>query len=122
MLLVVLVALSVGALAYSSRYFTQKGSLIALSFGYLTPLVWFMIQLGYLQSLPQWWYAVGYAVIAGVYFSAWHMLRSLEYHRYQHISVYGGGIIAVIMAIMQWFPDKNLYTGLLIAYGGLIFA
>ena len=49
-------------------------------------------------------------------------MRPLAENRYQHVAVYTGAIIATVFAIVALFPDFNMYSSILIAYIGLIFA
>lgn len=121
LLLTLLVAMSIWGIALSCRYFTTKKEEVILSLGYLVPLAWFIIQTEQFTNPRQSVVVISFVVIAVVYFFAWYMLRPLQNTRYQHIAVYAGGIIALILGATKWFPDMNLYTSLLIAYGSLVF-
>lgn len=120
-LLIVLVMMSIGGIALSSRQFTAKREAIMLAFGYLVPLAWFLIHVQEL-TISSGVRVAGFVAIAIAYFAAWYILRPLAESRYQHVAVYTGGIIATVFAIVALFPDFNIYSSLLIAYIGLIFA
>ena len=92
-----------------------------LAFGYLLPLAWFLIHIGEL-TISSNVRVAGFVAIAIAYFVAWYILRPLAENRYQHVAVYTGGIIATVLAIVALFPDFNMYSSILIAYIGLIFA
>lgn len=120
-LLALLVAMSIWGIALSARYFTTKKEEVMLSLGYLVPLAWFIIQTEQFTDPKQFVVVIAFIVIAAAYFFAWYMLRPLESVRYQHIAVYAGGVMALIIGATKWFPDMNLYTSLIIAYGSLVF-
>jgi hypothetical protein len=120
-LLIILVVMSIGGIALSSRQFTDKREALLLAFGYLVPLAWFLIHVEELM-ISSGVRVAGFVAIAIAYFAAWYILRPLAENRYQHVAVYTGGIIATVFAIVALFPDFNMYSSLLIAYIGLIFA
>lgn len=121
-LLVVLVIMSIAGIALSSRYFTEKKDEVKLSFGYLVPLAWFLIQMDALTTLSIPTQVVAFLVIAFAYFISWYILRPLATSRYQHIAVYAGGMISLVFAIIALFPEFSVYSSIFIAYIGLIFA
>jgi Predicted membrane protein (DUF2339) len=120
-LLAVLVIMSISGIALSSSHFTDKKESTLLAFGYLIPLTWFMVHMGSLAITPL-VEMIAYIIVAIAYFAGWYILRPLAESRYQHVAVYTWGIIALISALMSLFPEFNIYTSLIIAYVGLLFA
>ncbi len=120
-LLAVLVVMSIAGIALSSKYFTEKKDEIILSIGYLVPLAWFLMQIETL-TLSDSVQVVIFFLIAVAYFTAWYILRPLAINRYQHIAVYTGWLISLVYAIVAIFPEFSVYSSILIAYIGLIFA
>lgn len=119
----IIAAVSVLAIAYSSRAFSEKLDDTKLSLGYLMPLAWFLLQLDIMTDMSIAYKIVSYLVIAGAYFWSWHYVRSLGHSRYQHIAAYVGGVIAVVFAISNIFgPSVNMYSSIFIAYAGIAFA
>lgn len=121
-LLVILVIMSIAGIALSSRYFTEKKDEVKLSFGYLVPLAWFLIQVDALTTISIPVRVAAFLIIAMAYFVSWYILRPLASSRYQHIAVYAGGIISLVFGIVAIFPEFNVYSSMFIAYIGLIFA
>jgi hypothetical protein len=121
-LLVILVIMSIGGIALSSRYFTGKKDEILLSIWYLVPLAWFLVQIDTLGVLSITVQVAAYFIIAVWYFIAWYILRPLSENRYQHIAVYTGWLVALVYAIVALFPEFSVYSSIFIAYIGLVFA
>lgn len=121
-LLVILVAMCIGWIALSSKYFTEKKDEIMLSIGYLVPFAWFLMQIDTLGTLSIPVRVVAFFAIAVAYFVAWYILRPLTVNRYQHIAVYTGWLVSLVFAIVALFPEFSVYSSILIAYIGLIFA
>ncbi len=121
-LLVVLVAMSILSIAFTSRYFAPNEE-AWISAWYLVPLLWFFFHLASVRSGLTIWVEWGaFAIISVTYFAAWYFLRPLESSRYQHVAAYAGWLISLVFAINALFPDFNLYASLLVAYIGIIFA
>lgn len=120
-LLAVLVMMSIFAIAQSSRFFSAKEEWW-ISAWYLLPLFWFIFHVELLWSVSNIMESLTYVLIAVGYFLAWAYLRPLESTRYQHISSYAWGIIAMIFALNSFFPEFHLYARILVAYIGLGFS
>ena len=121
-LLVILVIMSIAAIASSSRYFTEKKDEVKLSFGYLVPLGWFLMQIGAFSDVSITVQVTAFLVISFAYFISWYILRPLANSRYQHIAVYVGAMISLVFAIVALFPEFSVYSSIFIAYIGLVFA
>lgn len=120
-LLSLLVIMSIGSIALSSRYFSAKEEWW-ISAGYLVPLLWFVFHVELLGDIRFLIEATWYGIVAIGYFLAWWYLRPLESSRYQHIASYAGGIIALVFALNSFFPEFHLFARIIVAYIGLIFS
>lgn len=90
--------------------------------GYLLPLVWYSAMLNAFVEpyFPR-------SVIAGlllgsaiIYFVGWHYLRQVI-DRQQHTSLYLGGILSVVMAVIKLQHHFQHYDGLIFALSALVF-
>lgn len=122
-MLVILVVAIIASIIYSSLYFQSKTGKFLLAVGYLTPLYWFFLNNSLLDGhLETWVQVIGFLAIAFVYFSAWYSFNKNIEKQPLHIAAYVVGCIALISVFFALFPDYNMYSGILIAYIGLIFS
>jgi hypothetical protein len=120
-LFLILVVFAITSIAFSSRHFAPKDEpYIAL--GYLFPLLWFFINITRLWDFTSQIFVVGlYLALTAAYFVGWNFVRKQENSRYQHLALYVGWTISVILAVISLFPEFDAYTSILIAYVGLVF-
>jgi|GEM_PF-1440675 len=92
-----------------------------LSLGYIAPVVWFIFNIVNLTSVPDVFIGLMYALIAASCFAGWHVLLNAQ-TRLQHSTLYAVGLFSTVIAFFTFFQELNVYTGMFIAYGSLVFA
>lgn len=128
LLMAIIVALIVGALAFSSKFFAKNSQESLFSILHLSPIVWFLFQHMLFPTsqiaINPGFKILAYIIMAAAYFGAWHYLRSNNTHStYRHINFYIGGIIAGVFGISNIFgTELNIYGSIFIAFFGLILA
>ncbi len=105
----------------SSAKHTIESDEVFVSFAYITPLAWLFLNMQALPSVSTFVTVALYAAVALGYYAGWWYLRD-QNKRYQHMGLYTGAIIALCLAIFAYFPESDIYVGILIAYLGLVFA
>ncbi len=114
-----IVSFYVTAIVRSSNSFSDTENKF-LFLGYLSPLVWFALNLSRLGIDNVVLKTSFYAVLVAVYFGWWYYLRALV-SRNNHISLYIGGMLAIVFGVFTAFPTFSEYTGIFVAYIGIIF-
>lgn len=112
---------SMWSILLSAKRFLESGDGY-LSLGYIALLVWFIFNIGSLESLSHISTGVLYTVMAIACFVGWHVLLSDDATKIQHGALYASGLIATILAFFSFFQEINVFISILISYLSLIFA
>jgi hypothetical protein len=113
--------LHIAAMAVNARRFEKEADPYLIA-GYLLPLVWYSAMLNafvepYFQRSMIAGLMFGSAII---YFAGWHYLRQVI-DRQQHTSLYLGGSLSVVMAVIKLQHHFQHYDGLIFALVAQIF-
>ncbi len=119
-LFVVLVLGTIYSILSSSRHYTESED-GWISVGYVLPLVWLVSNMSALPPLDTSTQVIAYFVVAVGYYAGWWILRD-QNKQFQHIGLYSGGIIALVLSIFAFFPTYDVYVGMMIAWLGIVFA
>ncbi len=119
-LFLVLVGFAIMSIAYSSRYFAAKDEPF-VTLGYLLPLLWFFVNINRLWDVNTYFESVLYILLTIAYFVGWYFIRQQDSSRYQHLALYVGWTISIVLAIIALFPEFNAFTSIFIAYVWLVF-
>jgi hypothetical protein len=118
-LFIAIVGFSIYALANTSQAF-EKHENTYFAFGAVLPLVWFIGNVLLSADFSSWELFVAFGIIAIIYFGSWYALRD-SIKKQEYISLYIGGLIAIMMMILSFQKEMEDYIGLVIGFISLIF-